>query len=64
MMKIDPFREENINPQPQPMPATGADAYNGRFVKSFGKEYKSDASRGGGGRAAVGESTNHPSSVK
>ncbi|KAG0060300.1 Guanine nucleotide-binding-like protein 1 [Linnemannia elongata] len=63
-MNHDPFREENINPQPQPKPATGVDAYNGRFVKSFGKEFKPEASRGGSGRAAVGESANHASSVK
>ncbi|KAG0288616.1 Guanine nucleotide-binding-like protein 1 [Linnemannia gamsii] len=60
----DPFREENIHPQPQPAKATGVDAYNGRFVKSFGKEFKPDSRIGGGGRAAVGESANHASSVK
>ncbi|KAG0262582.1 Guanine nucleotide-binding-like protein 1 [Linnemannia exigua] len=64
----DPFREENMHPQPQQKPAAGVDAYNGRFVKSFGKEYKPEINRGGnsggGGRSAVAESANHASSVK
>ncbi|KAF9130331.1 Guanine nucleotide-binding-like protein 1 [Mortierella sp. 14UC] len=60
----DPFREENMHPQqPSQNFATGVDAYNGRFVKSFGKEFKPEANRGGG-RSAVAESANHSSSVK
>ncbi|KAF9153186.1 Guanine nucleotide-binding-like protein 1 [Linnemannia schmuckeri] len=64
----DPFREENIHPQAQQKPATtGVDAYNGRFVKSFGKEFKPDADRSGGrgdGRGVVSESANHAPSVR
>ncbi|KAF9902938.1 Guanine nucleotide-binding-like protein 1 [Linnemannia zychae] len=60
----DPFREENMHPQMPPQnSATGVDAYNGRFVKSFGKEFKPEANRGGG-RSIIAESANHSSSVK
>ncbi|KAF9923087.1 Guanine nucleotide-binding-like protein 1 [Linnemannia zychae] len=59
----DPFREENIHPQPQPKPASGVNAYNGRFVKSFGKEFKPDVPRSPG-RTAIAESANHASTVK
>ncbi|KAG0220387.1 Guanine nucleotide-binding-like protein 1 [Mortierella sp. NVP41] len=78
----DPFREEAQKYAVGPAtaagagPAAGAEAgggaYNGRFVKSLGKEFKPEhqggrdggGGSGGGSRRLVLESANHASSVK